>query len=86
MPFDIPIPGYRNGTVNTLRLWSALATDEFDLEEFNAGSYTEAVAAKTAAENITMVLVPERRERERQGAQATPAVLSCLGEPQGCTP
>jgi starch phosphorylase len=58
MPFDIPIPGYRNGTVNTLRLWSALATDEFDLEEFNAGSYTEAVAAKTAAENITMVLYP----------------------------
>ena len=58
MPFDIPVPGYRNGTVNTLRLWSALATDDFDLEEFNAGSYTEAVATKTAAENITMVLYP----------------------------
>jgi starch phosphorylase len=58
IPFDIPVPGYRNGTVNTLRLWSALATDEFDLEEFNAGSYTEAVATKTAAENITMVLYP----------------------------
>ncbi len=58
IPFDIPIPGYRNGTVNTLRLWSALATDDFDLEEFNAGSYTEAVATKIAAENITMVLYP----------------------------
>ncbi len=58
IPFDIPVPGYRNGTVNTLRLWSALATDDFDLEEFNAGSYTEAVATKTAAENITMVLYP----------------------------
>jgi starch phosphorylase len=58
MPFDIPVPGYRSGTVNTLRLWSALATDDFDLEEFNAGSYTEAVATKTAAENITMVLYP----------------------------
>jgi starch phosphorylase len=58
MPFDIPVPGYRNGTVNTLRLWSALATDDFDLEEFNAGSYTEAVATKIAAENITMVLYP----------------------------
>ena len=58
MPFDIPVPGYRNGTVNTLRLWSALATEDFDLEEFNAGSYTEAVATKTAAENITMVLYP----------------------------
>lgn len=58
IPFDIPVPGYRNGTVNTLRLWSAVATDEFDLDEFNAGSYTEAVAARTAAENITMVLYP----------------------------
>jgi starch phosphorylase len=58
VPFDIPIPGYHNGTVNTLRLWSAVAYDEFDLDEFNAGSYTEAVAARTAAENITMVLYP----------------------------
>ncbi len=58
IPFDIPIPGYRNGVVNTLRLWSAAATDEFNLEEFNAGSYTEAVAAKNEAENISMVLYP----------------------------
>jgi glycogen phosphorylase len=58
VPYDIPIPGYRNGIVNTLRLWSAVATDEFDLGEFNAGSYPESVAAKNAAENITMVLYP----------------------------
>ena len=58
MPYDVPIPGFRNGTVNTLRLWKAEATDEFDLEEFNAGSYTEAVAAKNLAEQITMVLYP----------------------------
>ncbi len=58
IPFDIPIPGYKNGIVNTLRLWSAAATDEFDLEEFNAGSYTDAVAKKNRAENITMVLYP----------------------------
>ncbi|HRH80569.1 MAG TPA: glycogen/starch/alpha-glucan phosphorylase [Thiobacillaceae bacterium] len=58
VPFDTPIPGYRNDTVNVLRLWSAAATDEFDLGEFNAGSYTESVAAKNAAENITMVLYP----------------------------
>ena len=58
VPYDIPIPGYQNDTVNTLRLWSAIATDEFDLSEFNAGSYPEAVAAKNAAENITMVLYP----------------------------
>ena len=58
VPFDIPVPGYRNDIVNTLRLWSAKATDAFDLEEFNAGSYTDAVAAKNDAENITMVLYP----------------------------
>jgi len=58
VPYDIPIPGYRNGTVNTLRLWKAVATDAFDLGEFNAGSYSESVAAKNAAEHITMVLYP----------------------------
>ena len=58
LPFDIPIPGYENNTVNSLRLWKSTATDEFDLEEFNAGDYSEAVAAKNNAEHITMVLYP----------------------------
>ena len=58
IPFDVPVPGYHNNVVNTLRLWSAAATDEFDLVEFNAGGYIESVAAKNAAENITMVLYP----------------------------
>ena len=58
VPYDVPIPGYRNETVNTLRLWKSAATDEFNLHEFNAGSYTEAVATKNAAEHITMVLYP----------------------------
>jgi starch phosphorylase len=58
VPFDTPIPGFQNGTVNTLRLWKATATEEFNLDEFNAGDYAEAVAAKNTAENITMVLYP----------------------------
>ncbi|MBM4200038.1 MAG: glycogen/starch/alpha-glucan phosphorylase [Gammaproteobacteria bacterium] len=58
VPYDVPIPGYRNGTVNTLRLWKAAATDEFDLNEFNAGDYAESVRSKNLAENITMVLYP----------------------------
>jgi glycogen phosphorylase len=58
VPYDTPIPGFRNGTVNTLRLWKATATEEFDLQEFNEGDYAEAVAAKNSAENITMVLYP----------------------------
>ena len=58
IPFDIPIPGFENDIVNTLRLWSASCSDGFDLDEFNAGSYVDAVASKNAAENITMVLYP----------------------------
>jgi len=58
IPYDIPVPGFENDIVNTLRLWSAAARDEFDLEEFNAGSYADSVASKNAAENITMVLYP----------------------------
>jgi glycogen phosphorylase len=58
VPYDTPIPGYQNGTVNTLRLWKATATEEFNLQEFNDGDYAEAVAAKNSAENITMVLYP----------------------------
>ncbi|MFC1513261.1 glycogen/starch/alpha-glucan phosphorylase [Thermodesulfobacteriota bacterium] len=58
VPFDIPIAGYGNDTVNSLRLWKAMATQDFDLGEFNAGFYPESVAAKTAAEHITMVLYP----------------------------
>ncbi|OAI09946.1 glycogen phosphorylase [Methylomonas lenta] len=58
MPYDTPIPGYKNDTVNTLRLWKAMATEDFNLQEFNAGDYAEAVAQKNTAENITMVLYP----------------------------
>jgi len=58
VPYDVPVPGYRNDTVNTLRLWKACSTDEFDLGEFNAGLYPESVAAKNSAELITLVLYP----------------------------
>lgn len=58
VPYDVPIPGFKNRHVNTLRLWSSAATDEFDLGEFNAGSYPESVADKNDAEKISMVLYP----------------------------
>lgn len=58
VPFDVPIVGYKNNTVNTLRLWDANPTEAFRLADFNAGSYFEAVAAKNSAKNITMVLYP----------------------------
>ena len=58
VPYDMPIPGANGDTVNTLRLWKATASEVFDLQEFNAGSYPEAVAAKNQAEQISMVLYP----------------------------
>jgi len=58
MAFDTPIAGYGNGTVNTLRLWSARSSREFDLGRFNAGEYAQAVQDKTRSENISKVLYP----------------------------
>ena len=58
IPYDLPISGYRNQTINTLRLWKATATSVFDLDDFNSGSYSEAVEAKNNAEHISMVLYP----------------------------
>lgn len=57
-PYDTPVPGYGNNTVNTLRLWSARAGEDFDFHVFNAGDYTQAVASKTFSENISKVLYP----------------------------
>ena len=57
VPYDLPIVGYEHA-VNTLRLWSARALDEFDLADFNQGSYVAAVENKVLAENLTKVLYP----------------------------
>jgi len=56
--YDMPIVGYGGRTINTLRLWSAKATDEFNFQEFNEGDYVEAVRSKILAENLSQVLYP----------------------------
>lgn len=58
IPYNLPVVGYGGKTVNTLRLWSAKAAEEFDLEDFNRGSYVDAVESKVQAENLTKVLYP----------------------------
>jgi starch phosphorylase len=58
IPYDIPIAGYNNNTVNTLRLWSARASNEFDLKYFQHGDYLKAVEEKNISENISKVLYP----------------------------
>jgi starch phosphorylase len=58
VPYDIPVVGYKNDVVNTLRLWSARSTEDFDFEYFNHGDYERAVYQKIFSENISKVLYP----------------------------
>lgn len=60
VPYDMPVPGFRNGTVNTLRLWSA-ETDGpgFDFAMFSKGDYEKATESQTAVNAITNVLYPD---------------------------
>ena len=58
MPTDIPVVGYLGHTVNWLRLFTARASEDFDIEIFNRGDYIRAVEEKLASENITRVLYP----------------------------
>ncbi|MEM1348223.1 MAG: glycogen/starch/alpha-glucan family phosphorylase, partial [Myxococcota bacterium] len=64
IPFDTPIAGYGNDTVNTLRLWSAKASKDLNLEVFNDGDYRRAVEEKALSESISKVLYPNDRSSE----------------------
>jgi starch phosphorylase len=67
MAYDTPVPGYRNEVVNSLRLWSAKATRDFDLTTFNRGDYVASVHDKDATENISRVLYPN--DQNAQGRE-----------------
>ena len=58
IPYDYPVIGYNNNTVNTLRLWDAEAKNKFDLKSFNEGNYQKAVEEENIAKNLTEVLYP----------------------------
>jgi glycogen phosphorylase len=58
VPYDTPVAGYDNHTVNTLRLWAARATKEFNFSVFNDGDYRRAVEEKSISETISKVLYP----------------------------
>ncbi|PXW98035.1 glycogen phosphorylase [Sphaerotilus hippei] len=59
MAYDTIIPGYGTEATNTLRLWSAKATEEMDLRAFNQGNYFGAVEGKNHSENVSRVLYPD---------------------------
>src|SRR6476660_5781247 len=58
VPNDMPVAGYGGATVNFLRLFTARASEDFDIEIFNRGDYIRAVEQKIASENISRVLYP----------------------------
>ena len=58
MAFDTPVAGFASGAVNNMRLWSAKASREFNLQDFNEGLYIKAVERKTESENLSKVLYP----------------------------
>ncbi|MBL8944525.1 MAG: glycogen/starch/alpha-glucan phosphorylase [Myxococcales bacterium] len=64
VPYDTPIAGYGNNTVNTLRLWRARASKEFNLDVFNDGDYRRAVEDKADSETISKVLYPNDESPE----------------------
>ena len=59
MAYDTIVPGYGTEATNTLRLWSAKATEEIDLNAFNRGNYFAAVESKNHSENVSRVLYPD---------------------------
>jgi starch phosphorylase len=65
VPYDTPISGYGVDNVNTLRLWAARASEQFDLAVFNDGDYRRAVEEKALTESISKVLYP--KDHSRQG-------------------
>jgi starch phosphorylase len=58
VPYDVPIAGYGTQTTNFLRLWSAVADEEFDLDAFQVGAYWRAVEQKIRSETLTKVVYP----------------------------
>lgn len=67
MAHDLAVPGFENNRVNTLRLWAAKSTREFDLAEFNVGDYVGAVEQKNETEVISKVLYPN--DQSKQGRE-----------------
>ena len=64
VPYDMPIAGYGGTTVNCLRLYSARASQEFDMEIFNDGDYFKAVEQKIGSETVSKVLYPSDAKAE----------------------
>ncbi len=58
VPYDMPIVGYDNNIVNTLRIWDAEPIVDFELDSFDKGDYKKQLSRKTLQSNIVEVLYP----------------------------
>jgi glycogen phosphorylase len=67
IPYDRPVVGYGGKTINTLRLWTAAASNYFDFQEFSSGGFAQALAGTLAAESLTRVLYPDDSTSMGQG-------------------
>src|SRR5215469_14603600 len=83
IPFDRPVVGYGGNTVNTLRLWGAIAPDYFDFQRFSAGEFVASVTESLVAESLTRVLYPDDSTERGRGlrlAQEYFLVACSLGD------
>ena len=75
IPYDLPVVGYNNNVVNTLRIWDAEAINDFQLDSFDKGDYHKAVEQENLARTIVEVLYPNDNHHGGQGASSETAVF-----------
>ena len=81
--YDTPIAGWRGRHVNTLRLWSARATDPLSLDDFNRGDHVGALAERVRLEAISRVLYPSDETAAGTELAPAPGILLRLGVAAG---
>ncbi len=77
VPYDVPVAGYGTTTTNFLRLWSAVADEEFDLDAFQIGEYWRAVESKIRSENLTRSSTRTTRARPAASSASSSSSSSC---------
>ena len=77
VPYDLPIVGYNNNIVNTLRIWDAEAIDTFNLDEFDKGDYQKAVEQQNLARTICEVLYPNDNHLEGKALRLRQQYFMC---------
>src|SRR3989442_6688728 len=86
IPYDRPVVGYGGKTINTLRLWAAAASDEFDFQTFSHGEFISALAGALAAKSLTRVLYPDDSTARGQPVRVLQGDFLLACSPAGLIP